>query len=110
MKLYGDRLKEERLGAGRTGARAGAWGTTLGRAGGEGAMGAGARRCDTATWGCDTTRVSATIRRWAGHDMATRARPRRGLCPQAELWLCTWFTWPVFDSVLFSESLIGHCS
>ena len=91
MKLYCDRLKEERLGAGRVG-----HGTqTLrgARALGAGAWGAGARRCHTAAWGCDMDKVSSTTRRWASHDTATRA--------QAELWLCTWCTWLVFDSVLF---------
>ena len=59
---------------------------------------------DTAA-GPATRRLCAVIRparhpRHGAGQAATRPRAR-GLGVQAELWLCTWCTWTVFDSLLF---------
>ena len=54
------------------------------------------------TLGCDTAKVSATTRRWAGHDTATRARPGLGLCALAGPTGCALGALSLFlDSLLF---------
>ena len=83
----------------------GACDTALGR----GARRAGARRSRHSAQGRTRARCDKTARPAIrpGGPATTRTdppttRPRaHGLCAQAELWLCTWCTWPVFDSVLF---------
>ena len=82
------------LGAGRAGAQA--RGTR-----GAGAAWRAAQRAGVCAWRCDTTGELGHNPARSAQDTATSAQPGSGLCTQADLWLCTWCTWPVFDSVLF---------
>ena len=84
---------------------------------GQGSQARGTERCDTDPRPTIRQPRPAT-RPWSrpqhGAGLAT-TRPRAcGLGAQAKLWLCTWCTWPVFDSVLLLSHFLGtiheHCS
>ena len=46
------------------------------------------RAHDTVPYACNMARVSATTRRWAGHDTAARAQPCKRLGAPVRTWVC----------------------